>query len=76
MLVRAGGLTLVDMENLPPVRHKTGLAFSVNGYGGLLRITLRYDSRAYTREFAQQLSDRFVGELRALSEWASPHVAR
>lgn len=51
----AHAVTLVGLDTMPPVRHLTRLSISVNGYGGKLSVTGRYDGTVMTAVDAQWL---------------------
>jgi hypothetical protein len=45
-------MTLIGVDTMPPVRYLTRLSVSVNGYGGKLSLTGRYDSTVMTSDDA------------------------
>ncbi len=64
-LVRSGGVTLVGFDTLPPVRNKTRVSISVNGYGGKLSITGRYDSTTVTAAEVEALLRVYIQQIGA-----------
>jgi NRPS condensation-like uncharacterized protein len=62
-LVRAGNVILTDLDTWAPVRSKTHGSLSVNGYGGRLSLTLRYDSRWFSAADALSFLNSYVIEL-------------
>lgn len=62
-LLRSGNLILEGLDTFPPLRKDTAAAISINGYGGQLSVTLRYDSRRYLEKEALSFLSHFVDNL-------------
>ncbi len=61
--IAVAGVVLEGLETLPPLRRKTRVAFSINSYGGPLRITMRYDTTIYSPENAREILRLFCRRL-------------
>lgn len=62
--VRVGDITLESLETMPPVRPRTSVSISVNYYGKLLSVTLRYDSTVLTPSCALDILNRYCDQLK------------
>ncbi|MFY0570120.1 condensation domain-containing protein [Archangium lansingense] len=63
--VRAGNMTLMGMDTIPPIREGTLIAISVNYYANALSLTMRYDSTVLSAWAAADLLGDYVSRLAA-----------
>jgi len=65
-LIRAGNVRLESIVLLAPVRPQTHAAFCVATYGGILRVSVRHDPKAFSDERAEELLALYASKVQTM----------
>ncbi len=62
-ILQTGGVKLIALDSLAPLRQDTRLVISSNYYGGRLSLTYRYDKKNVSPDMAQKFADHYESNL-------------